>query len=221
LEFAGETFMTRSVLSSTSAFRDCTFRGCRATTSGNYVGRALCLSTPGLSLLVADCAFADCYASDAGAALYVDDALSLSVTGTSCTNCSAMLEPFLCASLNSSGTGSLTLLESSATMCSATYNTMYLGFKTFASGNTTKVESLNLTANRASMRASGMLLLGHFALSLDFCVIQRNTPASVLFFYRDILTSRISCLALLSNNCDAVTSQAGVIYVSCDIVLRS
>jgi hypothetical protein len=65
----------------------------------------------------------------------------------------------------------VTLVEASAAVCSGTYNTIYLRAKTFSSGATTRVESLNLTANQADQRVSGMNLLEHFDLFVRFCVV--------------------------------------------------
>jgi hypothetical protein len=220
-EFAGQTFNTQCIISSTSTFRDCTFRGCRAATYPNYEGGALCVSDVPVSLIVNDCAFVACSAVDSGGAIFADGILSVSVTGTSCSNCSAILEPFLCAVVNSSATGPVTLVESSATVCSGTYNTIYLRVKTFLSSSMTCVESLNLTANRADQRASGMNLLEHHDLLVQFCVVQRCVPGSLVFFYRDILRSDIRCVALIDNKCDTITPESGMICVASPIVLQS
>jgi hypothetical protein len=80
-EFAGETFNTQRVLSSTSTFRNCTIRGCRAATSPNYEGGALCVSDVPVSLIVDDCLFLFCSAVDSGTAIFADTFLSVSVAG--------------------------------------------------------------------------------------------------------------------------------------------
>jgi hypothetical protein len=219
-EYSGRVFRSRLVLSSTTAFHDCRFQGCRAETIEDYAGGALFLSKSPISLVVTDCAFDECYALDAGGAIFADTVLSMSIARASCVECNATLESFLAAVVNSSTTGSLELVESSVTGCSVIYNTMYLRFRDCWAGTRTNVDSLNLTKNEALQRASGLLVIGHFNLSLRFCLVKGNRRAGVLLFSKNITWSDIGCLTLWGNLYNAPSSEPGMIFVDSSFVLR-
>jgi hypothetical protein len=216
-DFTGQTYTAQQALTATTIFRDCAFRGCR-TTGTSYPagdGGAVFLSDPFASVGFSGCLFEDCWASEHGGAVYAGWCGSFFMDETSGNNCSAEVFCSFCmASIYWPDAGSIEVRDVVAVSCRCSAGITfgcYCGL--YSSGSTTRVESVNLSANYAGQAASALHVFQHFKLSLHFCLFSRNAPASCLFFGDYIMNSDISCVALTNNSCQSYPDDPGLLQV--------
>jgi hypothetical protein len=224
-DFTGQTYTARQALTATTIFRDCAFRGCRTTgtSSPHSYGGAVYLNDLSASLRFSGCLFEDCWAFEYGGAVYAAWCGSFSMNKTSASNCSAENSISLCyAIIYSADDGSIEVRDVVVVSCRCSTDiTLSCCCHLFSSGSTTRVESLNSSANYAPRLGSAFHCLGHFNLSLHFCTFSRNAPANCLFFSNDILSSDISCVALTDNSCQSDSGYPGLIGVLSIVVLSN
>jgi hypothetical protein len=219
-------YTVRQTITATAIFHDCTFLNCRAASVNypDYRGGALCLGgyifdKCALSLGLAGCLFEGCHASYSGA-VYAGLCDSFSMNRTSALACSARCDyAFARVQLRSTASGSLEIRESSAISCTCNDCALSLDCQSHSSGSTTRAESLNSSANRASARGSGICAAGHFGLSLHFCIFSRNVPANCLYFGDAILNGDLDCLAVFDNSCRSHSLHPGLIHVLSSLTL--
>jgi hypothetical protein len=212
-EFSGQTYTARQVLTAATTFRKCTFRGCQSSADGG----ALYLLSSSLTLGLVGCTFETCRALDGGGAFLVL-ALSFSLNETSGRNCSTYYDGFGYVNIYTTVGGSLGVQESSAAACSSRVSTLLLSCSTHSSGSTTRVESLNSSANQVTFRASALYVGEQYRLSLHYATFSGNVRGNVLYLSADILGGDISCVSLVNNTCQGT---AGLLEVHSAVTLTN
>jgi hypothetical protein len=217
VEFARQTYTTRQIVSQTTTFRDCTFRGCEALNEG--MGGALHLGNVSLSLTITGCIFAECYASLLGGALHVVGCRSVSLVASSGSACVSSRAGGCCRiGLASSRVGSVSASDLSAVSCSSRINTFVFGGPD-STAFPARLERVNSTANTAINYGSAAYVDQQFGLSLRFAAFVANAPANCLFFGNNVRGADVTCVALVNNSCKSFESYPGLIYLTSAVVM--
>lgn len=210
-EHSGTEFTYRSVVVSSTTFRDCTFRGCRAM---NTSGGALLLDNASVTLSLSACLFSDCSASLDGGGLFCGGCRSLLIDESMSMHCAAGSSGGFCRALASS----LKLTCTSATLSSSAAGTLHLSHSISDHAEVT-LELVNSSSNYAKSYASAIGLGDAAVFAVRFCALSANGGGGCLSVGANATKWDIFCLAVINNTCDSESDSPGLIFVAASVSL--
>jgi hypothetical protein len=217
----GETYTDQQVLNETTSFVACAFLNCQTATMDwpRNSGGALLLTHTDLGLSLSSCMFVSCRAWMVGGA-FLARCLWFWMSDTSGWNCS-LVSAFCEVSITSMMSGHLTVLETSATACTATTNVMLFDSSTLPlSGNATLVEGLNSSGNSASDCGSGFYATNHFFLRFYYCQLIGNARRNCITLSSNIEAFDGRCVIIANTTCKSNDHCPGLIFCDSDAVFR-
>jgi hypothetical protein len=190
----------RPLVTSTTTFRACVFRGCQSDEDGG----AISVENRSITLGIGSCLFTDCRAPLGGGISSL--CFRFSIDATSALNCSAELFGGFCI-VAMSESGAIYVRETSASCCSCMAGTLALGPDREAEAEPLLLLALNSTTNNGSV-ATGLVAMDAVGCSIRYSAFCSNSPGNCVAMATTIPYSDISCLGFLNNTCtaDAVPS---------------
>jgi hypothetical protein len=211
IEFIGETHRKGRAVSESTTFRDCRFLDCVAT--GQQNGGALHCGDPLVDLGVLWCIFAHGWRD---VRLAVSQLLDVGCIRFELHG--RFRGRFLPVWIYSTQSGEMFMTETSAHSCQSPGTAMEMSSEVYASGLTTRLRSLNSSANWGS--ASGISAFWHFNLALSFSIFRNGNRAScVILGY--LMHMDIYCLCLRNNSCYGPINGGLMRVISCSLIIMT